>query len=196
MQPCENLDTENKTTPHWLNVALVFVCICLIICNVVLVQKYKAATRKKIEKNEHREYAMAQLLQEKNNWEIKIRFLYPHIEKILLHWEKKEYAEIIECTSKDQDYSSVPFLYYIRGMSFCNVNQEEKAIQDLSCYLDIVCFSEQARLQRAKLYQKQQKISLALQDIESVLSQNPESDSAKHMIQEIRKLQEIKKNEE
>lgn len=185
--------SETQSSPYydWLNIALVFVCVLLIACNIALMKKYQGERKARqdlIEEKQAREELMlGQAFQEQATMQMEFRFLRHAVEEAVGHLQNQECEKLVQCLPEEFDYSSdrLSIAYYLRGLGHAALNHEEEAIRDFSTYLDIVGVSSHARFERARLYHKQGKVTEAIEDLNEALYHRPDFTPAKALLEEI-----------
>lgn len=181
----------------WVMIGLSGMCVLLIACNIALLQRYRWERNGRLKEREERlklqqaeatykQLRIQQALQEKGTWEKEIRVLRHALEEALDCWHDREYSQVITSLG-EHDYSSLPIAYYIRGLSHVELKQDAKALQDLSDYIDHVCFSNYARLKRAEIYLRHDRVALAIEDLKEALYHRDDFTPARQLLDKLEK---------
>lgn len=169
---------------------LAIVCLSLVVCNIITMQRYQQERRNclalKQQEVERRQESKRASLQQITLWQAQIK-CWALLEEGMEDFLRGDHAKAVKTLSEsiEKCADSPPLAYYLRGIAYEAMKQDDMALADFDAYLYAVPSSTFGFLRRAQLHHRRRQLAEAKEDAERALQQNPNFESARLFLQQL-----------
>lgn len=185
----ENKPHSSLGADNWLLLSLTTLCVLLIACNIAMLKKYQQQQAENLllkKKNQETKDRITQIgFKEVARWQAELA-AWPDLELAIEALVKQDHLNALPAFNRCLErYPDLPLAYYLRGIAHTQAHDTVKAIEDFSCYLSQIPYSDYGLWRRAQVYLEQNQPELASQDLKAALAQNPGFEPAQKLLEQI-----------